>query len=160
MHSFLRFLLQLRKIEEWRLPPGPAMILNKENVSWACLLSLIWQHFEKYTWSPACPSSTALRADFSTRIAVGLFLNISLHHFIVSASNLSNYERKQRITLANSKYIFVAKVHFWANWWASCTTNSCKTRNCMKLKLDYKLIHILTGTTVFTSPIFSASEAV
>lgn len=43
------------------------------------------------TWSPACPSSTALRADFSTRIAVGLFRKISRHHLTVSCSNFSTY---------------------------------------------------------------------
>lgn len=58
----------------------------------------VWKHS---TWSPACPSSTALRADFNTRMAVGLFLRISLHHLIVSCSSSSTWRRNRVRSLMN-----------------------------------------------------------
>jgi hypothetical protein len=40
-----------------------------------------------FTWRLAWPSSVALSADFSTRIAMGLFLKIWRHHLTVSCSS-------------------------------------------------------------------------
>lgn len=67
-----------------------------------------WRHYTylwtEHTWSPAWPSSTALRADLSTLIAVGLFLRISRLHLIVSCSNLSSWKkRKTRKVTARGK---------------------------------------------------------
>lgn len=59
---------------------------------WTCTYSTSFMNW--ITWSPAWPSSTAFRADLSTRIAVGLFLRIARHHVIVSRSKFSIWKRE------------------------------------------------------------------
>jgi len=55
-----------------------------------------------YTWRPAWPSSAALSADFSTRMAMGLFLKICLHHLTVSCSSWASCMYRSRVLVSAS----------------------------------------------------------
>lgn len=67
---------------------GPGCLNRRQFTS--LLLYMIHNKRCHPTCKPAWPSSTAFRADLSTRIAVGLFRKISLHHFTVSSSSFSS----------------------------------------------------------------------
>lgn len=76
-------------------------LVNDHPIGWKPIKEILESRiiWNTSTWRPACPSSTALRADFSTRMAVGLFLRISLHHLIVSCSSWSSWSRSKKQSL-------------------------------------------------------------
>lgn len=111
------------------------------------------------TWSPAWPSSTAFRADLSTLIAVGLFLKISRHHFIVSCSKLSNWTLqngiikiqfdiyrilmwflRQKTRRVTHWYNFVNEPHFFGFW---CCVESCQKPHFSRLLRSDLIYHTL-----------------
>ena len=85
-----------------------------------------------FTWRPAWPSSAALSADFSTRIAMGLFLKIWRHQLTVSCSS-SDWDVKIQDNLHVS-----LKLYMNSSMTRCSYTTSVPIRACVKSESEQR----------------------